>query len=113
MATSIIPAPFGEYEDFKSSVTQSETLAVGSSFIKQGNHCMITLKGEDKVHAANDQLFTLPAGYRPAVNIYFPFVKNANTFGVARITSGGVCTIVALNDATKTGRVYFCVDYIC
>lgn len=98
-------------EDFSNKVTFNET-PVNISFLKNGNVVEITYQGEAKTHSANTLLFTLPEKYRPTIPKYFPFVKNADAYGVIILASDGNCVVNQINSTTANGRIYFTVTYI-
>ena len=98
-------------EDFSNKVTFNETPA-NISFLKNGNVIEITYQGEAKTHKSNDILFILPTECRPTKDRYFPFVKNADAYGVAIVARDGNCCINQINSTTANGRIYFTVTYI-
>ena len=98
-------------EDFSSKVTFNET-AANISFFKNGNVIEITYQGEAKTHKPNDILFILPTECRPTKDRYFPFVKNADAYGVAIVARDGNCCINQINSTTASGRIYFTITYI-
>lgn len=80
----------------------------------KGNVVYVYYQGESKTHAANDVLFTLPAGYRPSGLIYAPFVINNTGYGNIAVddVTGNVFINQVANGGTA-GRVYamfsFCI----
>lgn len=98
-------------KDFVKDVSFNEAYA-NVSFLKNGNIVEITYQGENKTHSQNQLLFTLPEGVRPAKVKYFPFVKNANTYGTIIIGTDGTCVIGQISNASISGRIYFTITYI-
>lgn len=98
-------------KDFSSEVIFNET-AANISFFKNGNVIEITYQGEAKTHKPNDILFILPTECRPTKDRYFPFVKNADAYGVAIVARDGNCVINQINSTTASGRIYFTITYI-
>lgn len=81
-------------------------------FVKYSNMVSIVYQGASKTHSVDDRLFTLPSGYRPSSDIYFPFVKNSSAYGFLKIeASSGKCTVGSISSTSVTGRIYFSVSY--
>ena len=93
------------------------TFAEGESpahchFYKAGKICYVYFQGAAKTHNANDTLFTLPSGYRPATQTFAPFIKNASTYGVVIINTNGSVYVSQIADTTVSGRIYFNAVYV-
>ncbi|MBQ2649816.1 MAG: hypothetical protein IJF82_20885 [Achromobacter sp.] len=102
-----------EAEDFYSQVTFSET-PTNATFKKWRNIVFITWQGAATTHSAQQDLCTLPSGYRPEANVFVPFVVNSYGIGYVQIrASDGIIRIDQIQSAaTASGRVYFSVAYI-
>lgn len=102
-------------EDVTSQVTFSETVTgTNTKIFLKDDVLYIYYQGENKAHANDDTLFTLPASLRPSQIVYMPFlsVYGSNFItGTASISADGACKINQINDTTNTGRVYFAFAY--
>lgn len=100
-------------ENFQSQVTFAEGESPAHAhFYKAGKICYVYYQGTAKTHSANDALFTLPAGYRPATQTYAIFSKNANAYGTILINTDGSVKVAMISDATTPGRIYFNAVYV-
>ena len=99
-------------EDFTSKVTASdgETWA-NVKFVKIGKACFVSYQGASKAHSANDPLCVLPSGYRPAIQTFAPFVKNANAYGFVAIVPQGSIYVNQISSTSASGRIYFNAVY--
>lgn len=103
-----------ETEDFKSSVTFSESAVTGNcKFLKIGTMVFIIYQGETKTHNQGDLLFTVPAGYEPLIgNVPVTFIKNANAYGTVQLYKANrQCQVGAISSTSASGRIYFSMFY--
>jgi hypothetical protein len=96
-------------DDFTSSVTISENAAY-TAFVRSGKTVMFTFQGEAKQRAENQQLFTLPSGYRPLKPMYYVGSCNGINMIVQLLTSGSC--IIYNATSYPTGRVYLSGTYM-
>lgn len=100
------------YEDFTSSVTFVGTVGGGTHFYKEGNIVYLNYQGATGTHASDDQLFTLPSGYRPIASLSTPFIINNSAYGVVNINAGtGIGKVDFISSTTANGRIYFSIAY--
>lgn len=69
-------------------------------YVKKGN--IVTIQGLVKSGASGDSIFTIPAGYRPLTNTYFPMVHRKGTTTEAALFTVGYDGLVTPTFATTT-----------
>ena len=100
------------YEDFTSSATFNATPGSDTHFYKEGNIVYLYFQSASGTHATDEQLFTLPSGYRPLASLDGTFILNNSAYGVININAGtGVCKINFISSTTANGRVYCNIAY--
>ena len=79
----------------------------GANIQRYGKLCIINFVGTRQVHTSEQQLFTIPAGFRPANEVIFVATKN-NALMQVKIFPNGVCQIW-LNPSTlaTSAKIYF------
>lgn len=98
--------------DITSDVTFNETVTGTNTKIYYKNGTVyINYQGESKTHASGDELFTLPAGYRPLNLLYTPFVVNGGAYGNFEIAANGKAKINQISSSSVTGRIYATVSF--
>ena len=98
--------------NFTSQVSLVGTVGNSTQFYKKDNVVYINYQGATGTHAANDTLFTLPAGYRPLNNLSAPFTLNGAAYGSVSIgASTGICKINFISNSSMDGRIYFNLAY--
>lgn len=96
-------------EDFTSSVTMSEDAAY-KAFVRSGRTVTFTFQGEGKQRAENQQLFTLPSGYRPSKNMLYVGSCNGINMIIQLLTSGSC--IVYSATSYPNARLYLSGTYM-
>lgn len=95
------------YEDFTSLVSFSGQVATGGThFVRKGNKVYFSYQGPIATLAPQDEIFTIPAGYRPIVNWYYVFVVNGSSYGNLVISSTDGKAVINQISASLSGRLY-------
>ena len=102
-----------EIEDFKSRVTFNMDATSAATFYKIGKMVIINYQGIVRNWAANDLLFTIPAGYRPITNVFPIYSVWSNAYGqLALYSEDGRCIINNISTSGANGRVCFQTAYL-
>lgn len=104
-------ANINEVTDFSSQVTFNETPASYSMKAKNGV-AYIEYNGATKAHALDTIIFTIPAGYRPAEDIFTPSIQSIKYARVWIRASDGTVRISSVSSTTDTSRINFTVSYL-
>jgi len=98
--------------DFTSSVSFDSSAGGYTHFYKKDNVVYLNFQGKAGTYAANENLFTLPSGYRPLATISVPFILNNSAYGVVNINnSTGVAKVDFISSTSASGRIYFSLAY--
>jgi len=89
------------------------TTATAAGYRKQGN--VVRLAGQiNQPGSGNDYPFTLPTGYRPTANCFFPLLdqNTATVVGYLEVQTGGVvvCSISSTNQTYSLDGMTFTID---
>lgn len=77
---------------------------------KLGRMIFVIYRSGTKVHTVNEVLFTISKKYRPIAGVNVPFVLNASGYGIAKITTGGECSVVYISSSAST-MIHFIAFY--
>lgn len=98
--------------EITSNVTFIENITgTNTRVYEKGGVVYIYYQGENKTHAAGDDLFTLPSGYRPQNLIYQSIVINNTGYGNISLNNDGACKISQVANGSTSGRVYFSLAF--
>ena len=94
--------------EITSSCTFTEDISGTNTrvYVKSGM-VFIFYQGESTTHSSQDDLFTLPSGYRPANLIYQAFVCNNTGYGNVSINTTGAVKVNQIANGSTAGRIYF------
>ena len=94
--------------EITSSCTFTEDISGTNTrvYVKSGM-VFIFYQGESTTHASQDDLFTLPSGYRPSNLIYQAFVCNNTGYGNVSINTTGAVKVNQIANGSTAGRIYF------
>ena len=100
-----------DFEDFTSNVNFDNTPGTRTLFMRYGKVISLSFQSNAASHTANENLFTLPSGYRPKQEVVTAFVINAAGYGELFINASGQCKIGHISTSAN-GRVYANIVFI-
>lgn len=100
-----------DFEDFTSNVNFDNTPGSRTLFMRYGKVISLSFQSNAASHTANENLFTLPSGYRPKQEVVTAFVINEAGYGELFINASGQCKIGHISTASN-GRVYANIVFI-
>ena len=93
-------------EDGSADISDNYGAAARKKLYKVGNICFFFYQSTSRVWAANNNICTLPAGFRPSDDtIYAPATNNANAANIA-IGTNGTVTINQITTQSGNSRIY-------
>lgn len=100
------------YQNVSSWLAEAESGDGATCFItKTGKLICLDLRTVSRVHAEEDVIATIPAGYRPQATIDVPAYVNAEGRGVIRIYSTGDVKVWVTPSNPTAGRIYLYCCY--